>query len=83
MAREKHVWIEKRSDWDCVKVTKMWDTIYPEFELLYCQTKRKKQINYATVYRRMTEANANAFHNPRNQKETRQQQQAAEEAALV
>ncbi len=42
-----------------------------------------EQINYATVYRRMTAANA--FRNPRNQKEkeTRQQQQAAEEAALV
>ncbi len=50
MAREKNVWIEKRNGWDCVKVTKMWDTIYPEFESLYCQTKRKKQINYATVY---------------------------------
>jgi len=42
MAREKNVWIEKTCDWDSVKVTKiMWDAISPEFERLYCQTKRK------------------------------------------
>jgi len=81
MAREKNAWYDKKSDWDYDKVTKMWDAISTEFKAKYCQTKRKTQINYHTVYRNMTDANA--FNNPRNKKEKakrlamQQQQQAA------
>lgn len=83
MAREKNVWIEKTCDWDDVKVMNMWDAIGPEFERLYCQTKRKTQIKISTVFQRMTDANA--FGNPSNKKEIekRQQQQAALQGAVV
>ena len=49
MAREKNVWIEKTCDWDDDKVKKMWSAIGPEFERLYCQTKRKSQITISLV----------------------------------
>ena len=66
MAKKKRSWIGKMGDWDYDKVIKMWDDISPEFEQLYCQTKRRKQITYSTVYANMTKVNA--FNNPRNKK---------------
>jgi len=45
----------------------MWETISPEFVEKYCQTNRKKEITYATVYQRMSDANA--FGNSRNKRE--------------
>ena len=67
MAREKNVWVEELKDWDSLAVTKMWETISPEFTEKYCQTNRKKEITYSTVYQRMSDANA--FGNSRNKKE--------------
>ena len=63
-AREKDVWIERPSDWDYRSVTRMWNAISADFSAKYCQTKRKKELSWSTVYGNMSMANA--FNNKRN-----------------
>ena len=62
----KHVWVEKQCDWTHHSVIRMWDAISQDFTTKYCQTKRKKELKWSTVYSNMS--TANAFNNPRNKK---------------
>ena len=62
----KHVWVEKQCDWTHHSVIRMWDAISQDFTTKYCQTKRKKELKWSTVYSNMSAANA--FNNPRNKK---------------
>ena len=65
MAKEKNTWVENKSVWDYEKVMKKWDSISPEFKVMWCRTKRKNEISYATVFGM---SKANAFNNPSNKK---------------
>ena len=65
-AREKDVWIADPSKWDYRAATKMWEAIKPDFSRKYCQTKRKRELAWSSVYANMSAANA--FENSRNKK---------------
>ena len=63
-AKEKDVWIKKVGNWDYTSTTHMWDAIKDDFTRKYCQTRRKKELSWCTVYNNMSKANV--FANKRN-----------------
>ena len=65
-ALSKNVWVEKPCDWTHHSIIRMWDAISHDFITKYCQTRRKKELKWSTVYSNMSKANA--FNNPRNKK---------------